>query len=269
MIPTPATGPDGGHSLYCLSDVDGCLITEDLYWDFSAAMQAAVEQSGTHEVWTEQVLVVGFPPSPVVPPPNLQEVGQVAAIVLRKVVFSPATGQALEPTIHPTPWGKLETLIGLQDNRIRSMGDAVGRLVAMELKEAKNWHEYTLTGEETETEAADKEEAARDQVQYLETLYAAAEKLRQPITPESDRFTQFINNILEPSLQDRIKAQSERIDELQTALAKTLELTTSALEQVHLIDAPGVPGEIGWNVYPQIQALEELTTTVKQIDIPF
>jgi hypothetical protein len=64
MIPTSETGPDGGHSLYCLSDVDGCLITEDLYWDFSAAMQAAVEQSGTHEVWTEQVLVVGFPPLP-------------------------------------------------------------------------------------------------------------------------------------------------------------------------------------------------------------
>jgi hypothetical protein len=268
MIPTPATGPDGGHSLYCLSDSDGDGFDQTLYADFAAAIEAAIETSVVTEDLCDLTYVMAVPAGSEISLHQLEQ-GHVAAIVFRKVVFSPATGQALEPAVKPTPWGKLETLIGLQDNRIRSMGDAVGRLVAMELKEAKNWHEYTLTGEESESEATDKEEAARDQVQYLETLYAAAEKLRQPITPESDRFTQFINNILEPSLQDRIKAQSERIDELQTALAKTLELTTSALEQVHLIDAPGVPGEIGWKVYPQIQALETLTTTVKEIDCPF
>jgi hypothetical protein len=175
MIPTE-TGPAGGHSLYCLATNDGFLLSEDIFWDFSIAIQAAVEQSGSHELWTEQVLVVGFPPCPVVPPPNIQDMGQVAAIVLRKVVFSPATGQALEPTIHPTPWGEL---------------------------------------------------------------------------------------------QDRIAAQNKMITGLQTSLSQTLELMTSALEQVHLIDAPGVPGEIGWNVYPQIQALETLTTTVKEIDCPF
>jgi hypothetical protein len=175
MIPTPATGPDGGHSLYCLSDSDGDGFDQTLYADFAAAIEAAIETSVVTEDLCDPTYVMAVPAGSEISLHQLEQ-GHVAAIVFRKVVFSPATGQALEPAVKPTPWGEL---------------------------------------------------------------------------------------------QDRIAAQNKMITGLQTSLSQTLELMISALEQVHLIDAPGVPGEIGWNVYPQIQALEELTTTVKQIDIPF
>jgi hypothetical protein len=61
-------------------------------------------------------------------------VGQVAAIVLRKVVFSPATGQALEPTIHPTPWGELQKQIDAQGEMVNGLKDALVKTLAMTSK---------------------------------------------------------------------------------------------------------------------------------------
>jgi poly-gamma-glutamate capsule biosynthesis protein CapA/YwtB (metallophosphatase superfamily) len=115
MIPTPATGPDGGHSLYCLSDSDGDGFDQTLYADFAAAIEAAIETSIATEDLCDPTYVMAVPAGSEISLHQLEQ-GHVAAIVFRQVVFSPATGQALEPAVKPTPWGELAQRIDELEN---------------------------------------------------------------------------------------------------------------------------------------------------------
>jgi hypothetical protein len=129
MIPTSETGPAGGHSLQCHETTATAIatpamyvVTTDLAWSvdgktysFDAALGKAVDRSHPHE-HVPSFVVQGNPK------------GAIAAIVLRKAVFIPATGQALEPTLPPVPWGELTARIAALETQLSDQGVALATL---------------------------------------------------------------------------------------------------------------------------------------------
>lgn len=160
MIPTE-NGPAGGHSLYCLADIDGDPVNDIIYTGFPAAIQAAVEGSGAKERWTEQVLVVALPigEHPALPPDSLRDFGQLSAIVLRKVVFLPATGQAIAPT-HSAPYQELAIQVKAHSGMLAELKVQLSRGLkesAAAMRLVADW--------ETESQATELEQISRQVMQ--------------------------------------------------------------------------------------------------------